>query len=83
MEVDKADTCKEMVINGLGHGILPNVLTENYQHLHQINLTDEQGNPLTRSTWMLYHQESFKSNVIKEFVQFVRKLDFKHLNILS
>lgn len=80
MEVDKADTCKEMVINSLGYGILPGVLTENYQNLHQINLTDEQGNPLIRRTWLLYHQESFESKVIKEFVQFVGKLDFKHLN---
>lgn len=78
MEVDKGDTCKEMVMNGLGYGILPSALVEDHQDLYRINLKDEKGKPLVRKTWMLYHQESLEAKVIKEFVQFVGKLDFKH-----
>lgn len=79
MEVDKADTCKEMVLNGLGYGILPSVLVEDYQHLNRINLTDEKGNPLVRKTWMLYHEKSLEAKVVKEFVQFVRELDLRSI----
>lgn len=78
MEVDKGDTCKKMIINGLGYGILPSVLVENHDDLHRINLTDAQGKPIIRKTWMFYHQKSLDIKLIKEFVEFVGKLDFKH-----
>jgi DNA-binding transcriptional LysR family regulator len=76
MEVDKADTCKEMVLNGLGYGILPSVLVEDHSSLYRINLNNESGQPLVRKTWMLYHQESLELKVIKEFVEFIKKMDF-------
>ncbi|MGO4886158.1 LysR family transcriptional regulator [Anaerobacillus sp. MEB173] len=78
MEVDKADTCKEMVLNGLGYGILPSVLVEDHPELCRINLKDENGEPLVRNTWMFYHNESLEMKVVKEFVEFVKKLDFKN-----
>jgi DNA-binding transcriptional LysR family regulator len=77
MEVDKAETCKEMVLNGLGYGILPSVLVQEQQNLHQIILKDKEGNPIVRKTWMLYHEKSLEAKVIKAFVEFVEKLDFK------
>ncbi|CEG21291.1 HTH-type transcriptional regulator CysB [Planococcus massiliensis] len=78
MEVDKADTCKEMVLNGLGYGILPSVLIENHDDLYLINLEDESGNPLVRRTWLLYREETLQSKAANEFVQFVRTIDFKN-----
>lgn len=77
MEVDKADTCKEMVLNGLGYGILPSVLVQEHPHLNKIILKDKKGNPIVRRTWMFYHEKSLETKVIKEFVEFVKKLDFK------
>ncbi|MGG0249533.1 LysR family transcriptional regulator [Peribacillus frigoritolerans] len=76
MEVDKGDTCKEMVKNGLGYGILPSVLLENDQNLRQMDLKDKQGNPLIRNTWMLYHEKSQELKLVKEFVEFVKGVDF-------
>jgi DNA-binding transcriptional LysR family regulator len=78
MEVDKGDTCREMVMNGLGYGILPSVLVENDQELYRINLTDSQGNPLIRKTWMFYHEKSLQIKLVQAFVEFVEKVDFKH-----
>ncbi|MCM3411783.1 LysR family transcriptional regulator [Metabacillus litoralis] len=78
MEVDKADTCKEMVLNGLGYGILPSVLVEDQPNTYQIHLKNEKGETLKRKTWMFYHNESLELKVVKEFVEFVGKLDFKH-----
>ncbi|MBS4214600.1 MULTISPECIES: LysR family transcriptional regulator [Neobacillus] len=77
MEVDKADTCKEMVLNGLGYGILPSVLIQEHQHLNRIILKNKKGDPIVRKTWMFYHEKSLETKVIKEFVEFVKKLDFK------
>lgn len=78
MEVDKADTCKEMVLNGLGYGILPSVLVEDHDSLHRINLKDESGNPLVRRTWLLYREEALQSKAAKEFIKFARTIDFKN-----
>ncbi|MEH7332617.1 LysR family transcriptional regulator [Neobacillus drentensis] len=77
MEVDKADTCKEMVVNGLGYGILPSVLVQDHQNLHLIILMDKKGNPIVRRTWMFYHKKSLENKIVKEFVEFIKKLDFK------
>ncbi|MFS0634750.1 LysR family transcriptional regulator [Mesobacillus foraminis] len=79
MEVDKADTCKEMVTSGLGYGILPSVLVENRNDLYKINLKDDAGKPLVRKTWMLYREESMDLKVVKEFVHFISKMDFEQL----
>jgi DNA-binding transcriptional LysR family regulator len=80
MEVDKGVTCKEMVMNGLGYGILPSALIEDHQDLYRIDLTDEYGNPLVRKTWLLYHEDSLNLKAIKEFVRFVEQLDFNHMD---
>lgn len=79
MEVDKADTCKAMVLNGLGYGILPSVLVQEYQNLNRVILKDRKGNPIVRRTWMLYHERSLEIKVVKEFIEFVKKLDFKSI----
>lgn len=78
MEVDKADTCKEMVLNGLGYGILPSVLVEDHPDIYRMNIKNEKDNPLIRKTWMFYHKESLDMNVVKEFVEFVKGIDVKH-----
>lgn len=77
MEVDKGETCKEMVLHGLGYGILPSVLVEDSPELYRKVLEDENGQPLVRKTWMFYHEDSLEMKLIKEFVQFVERVDFK------
>jgi len=77
MEVDKADTCKEMVMNGLGYGILPSVLVHDHQNLNRIILKDRKGNPIVRRTWMIFHEKSLEIKVVKEFIEFVKRIDFK------
>ncbi|WP_134704626.1 LysR family transcriptional regulator [Ammoniphilus sp. YIM 78166] len=71
MVVDQGDTCKEMVLNGLGYAIIPSMFFENIENIHLVYLTDKQGNPLIRKTWMFYQEESLELNVVKAFVEFV------------
>lgn len=76
MEVDKAETCKEMVLHGLGYGILPSILVSKNPELFKINIEDKNGNPIIRNTWMFYHEQSMEMKFIHSFVEFVKGLDF-------
>ena len=71
IEVDQVDTCKEMVINGLGYGILSSRMIKDKEELYKIDLMDQKENPILRRTWMVYHKESLEWNVVKAFVNFI------------
>jgi DNA-binding transcriptional LysR family regulator len=76
IEVDQVDTCKEMVINGLGYGILSSRVLTGIDDLCKIHITDQVGDPILRRTWMYYHKESMEWNVVKAFVRFIEKFDW-------
>jgi DNA-binding transcriptional LysR family regulator len=78
MEVDKADTCKEMVIRSLGYGILPRSTLSDAKDLYKIDITDQDGKPIVRRTWMFYHQESLNIKAVRAFVDFVKGLDLQN-----
>lgn len=75
MEVDKAESCKAMVLNGLGYAILPSLLLEDTEDLFKVNLKDAAGNLLLRKTWMYYHPEYMGINMVRAFVEFVQNYD--------
>lgn len=77
IEVDQVDTCKEMVLNGLGYGILSSRVLAGIDDLYKIQLKDQDGNPILRRTWMYYHKESLEWNVVKAFVQFIEDFGWK------
>lgn len=71
MEVDNADTCKEMVLHGLGYAILPSIVLNSEDSLYKVAISDKDGMQLLRRTWMLYHKESLQLNIVNTFVKFV------------
>lgn len=73
MEVDKAETSKEMVKNNLGYSILPRSCLTDNDHFYQHNLHTEQGQPIMRKTWMLYRQSSLKISAVDYFVEYMKK----------
>jgi DNA-binding transcriptional LysR family regulator len=75
MVVDQGDTCKEMVVNGLGYAIIPSLFLENIDDIFKIDLTDLKGNPIMQKTWMLYRQESLQLKVVQAFVDLIKSLD--------
>ncbi|TDF95143.1 LysR family transcriptional regulator [Paenibacillus piri] len=75
MEVDKVETCREMVIRGLGYAIVPTLVLEGFTDMHKVTIADKKGQPLIRRTWMYYHEESLQLNLVQAFVQFVQQLD--------
>jgi DNA-binding transcriptional LysR family regulator len=78
MEVDKVDTCKEMVAKGLGYAFLPGMLT-NDQDLQRCEMLDKSGNPLIRRTWMYYHKEAMDLKLVNVFFEFIQSVDFYSL----
>lgn len=77
--VNQVETCKEMVINGLGYAIIANLIVRPYPELVIKNLIDQTGSPITRKTWMYYHEDSLQINIVKAFVRFIKTLDVKAL----
>ncbi|WP_213422520.1 LysR family transcriptional regulator [Bhargavaea massiliensis] len=75
IEVDKAGTCKKLVANGLGYGILPSMVLRGNDDIHSNVIHTADGNPIVRKTWMLYHEESLELNIVKAFVNFVKESD--------
>ncbi|WP_126425384.1 LysR family transcriptional regulator [Brevibacillus marinus] len=76
MLVDRGDTCKQMVLNGLGYAFFPELYLQNDSQLHRIYLFDKQGNPLKRRTWMYYQKDSLEINVVRAFVHFIENYPF-------
>lgn len=77
MEVDKMETGKEMVLNGLGYAILPTIVLGGQEDLYKINLTSKHGEPWKRKSWMIYRKESLNLTLIKEFVDFMKNRDLE------
>jgi DNA-binding transcriptional LysR family regulator len=76
IEVDKVDTCKKMVINGLGYAILPSLILKDVNDIHIADIKSIGGKPIVRKTWMIYHEDSLKLNIVKAFVDFIEN-EFK------
>lgn len=73
MSVNKVDTCKEMVVNGLGYGILPKRILEQEKDIHTKDLIDTDGMPIKRKTWMYYRNDLDDLKTVHSFIEFVKE----------
>ena len=79
MEVDKVDTCKEMVLKGLGYAFLPGMILKPNDDLFNIEMEYKARKPMLRRTWMFYHKETMDLNLVRAFYDFIQTVDFKAL----
>lgn len=79
IHVNQVETCKEMVVNGLGYAILADLVVRPHDELFTKTLYEPSGEAIKRNTWMYYHKDSIQMNIVKAFVQFVQTLDIKQL----
>lgn len=79
IQVNQVETCKEMVINGLGYAVLANLVVRPYSNLFVKPIHGSDSNPITRKTWMYYRAESLQLNIVRTFINFIRTLDVKTL----
>jgi DNA-binding transcriptional LysR family regulator len=75
MEIDKSDTCRELVTKGLGYSILPSLIVENAKDIFLMDIIGKDGLPIKRNTWMFYHQEFLNLKLVNTFVNFVKELN--------
>jgi DNA-binding transcriptional LysR family regulator len=77
MRVNHGDTCREMVLSGLGYGIFSDSkFTKGSQELTSTPLFFLDGSKFSRKTWFVYHKEELQRHVVREFVRFIEKLNF-------
>lgn len=80
MEVDRVDTCKEMVAKGLGYGFLPEIILANSKDICTREMVYRSGKPLIRETWMFYNKDSMELKLAKAFFDFIQNVDFSTLH---
>ena len=71
MDVDSMDTCRQMVLHGLGWAILPATGLSKHDGLYKKELKWRSGKPLSRCTWLMYHKASLELLTVKAFVDFI------------
>lgn len=77
IEVNRAETCKKMVVNGLGYAILPKMILNDVDDIEKMVIQTKDGKPIIRKTWMFFHEESLKLKIVKAFVDFVEQLNLE------
>ncbi|WP_028399594.1 LysR family transcriptional regulator [Ectobacillus panaciterrae] len=77
IKVDKVDTCREMIINGLGYAIVPRLIVAKDEEVNKVDITDKEGNRIIRQTWMYYYNETLEMNTVEAFVHFVKEIDLQ------
>ena len=75
--VDRSDTCKEMVMQGLGFALVPNTILKENDKLFKLELLDKNGEFLKRNTRMLYYGNFKGTNLGKTFLEILDTIDFK------
>lgn len=73
MEVDRIDTCIEMVLHGLGFAIVPEISLKGYNQLHRIEVSSKNNNEFSRKTWLIFNENSLELSIVKAFVDFILK----------
>ena len=83
MEVDSADICYEMLINGLGYAILPSACIKPNDSLYQTALTHTSGEPLKRYRWMIFHDSVCQNRLVETFIEFAMRTEFVTLQLAT
>jgi len=72
MEVDKIETCKEMVKKGLGYAIIPSICLKESDGLYSWNLTTPSGEPILRNTWLICKNAVLELSMVTAFLEFTK-----------
>lgn len=76
MRVDNMETCKELVLNGLGYAVLPNILLDDNDNLYTYPCLNIEKEFVERETWLIYKKEYLNNAVVDAFCQFLNEWDF-------
>lgn len=74
MEVDSMDTCRQMVLHGLGWAILPAIGLSRQSAPFTRELFWRSGSPLLRRTWIMYTAASLELSAVRAFVDYIKTM---------
>ncbi|OMP68363.1 LysR family transcriptional regulator [Domibacillus epiphyticus] len=77
MEVDRIDTCKQLVLNGLGYAILPEICVKKEDPLQMIPIVLPDHQYLLRNTWIFYRDVTLELVHVKAFINFLQQSKMK------
>ena len=77
MHVDKLETCKEFVLNGLGYAILPGIILKKNDDIFTTKLLSRDNVPIMRRTWLIYRKELLEISIIKLFIDFLKSYNYQ------
>jgi len=76
MRVDNMETCKELVLHGLGYAVLPSILLEENEKFYIYPCLNKDGSSVVRETWLI-HKEEYQSNpIVNAFCNFLSEWTF-------
>ncbi|MGM9921140.1 MAG: LysR family transcriptional regulator [Bhargavaea sp.] len=75
MVMDKAESCREMIRNGLGYSIVTSLVVRNMEDIHKTEVKDRDGQLIRRGSWMFCHEKSLKLKAVRKFVEFIESYD--------
>ncbi|MBT2600730.1 MULTISPECIES: LysR family transcriptional regulator [unclassified Oceanobacillus] len=79
IHVNQVETCKEMVVHGLGYAVVANLVVRNNPELIVKPIINEDRELIKRQTWMYYPEDALQMNVVRAFVDFIQTIDVKAL----
>jgi DNA-binding transcriptional LysR family regulator len=77
VNVDKMESCKEMVLRGIGYSILPGHIfdeAERAEGLHIEKLYRLDGTPVSQKLWAFYREKDLELPQVKAFVRLLQQL---------
>ncbi|AIC93496.1 HTH-type, LysR family transcriptional regulator [Shouchella lehensis G1] len=78
MDLDRFETCKEMVKQGLGYSIAPMISLSEKDQLYIKPLHFKNKKPVIRRTWLLASEEASRLAVVERFIQFIQTMGLDH-----
>ncbi|WP_232699972.1 LysR family transcriptional regulator [Brevibacillus daliensis] len=75
MEVDRIETCKEMVRTELGYAIFPLACLTESDQLHYSLLRTSNNEVIKRKTWVIYRKSSMELSIIRAFIEFITSMN--------
>jgi DNA-binding transcriptional LysR family regulator len=76
MHVDRLETCRELVRNGLGYAILPGLVMRNNKDFFTMKLVSKNNVPVIRRTWLMYRKESLEIPIVRIFIDFLKDYNY-------
>jgi DNA-binding transcriptional LysR family regulator len=79
MELDTFETCKEMVKNGLGYAIIPEMFLSPEDQINLTLMVNKDGQVVTVKTWLLYRESSMQLTIVEKFVNHIKSLSINRI----